>query len=198
MNVSDKKLEELTIEEWGDLFPIKMMPPQADWALIFQKEKSLIKATLPKKAPLDIQHIGSTAIPGITSKGSIDMLIDIPEELLFDKEIILRMEHIGYEFCIQGGYGPAYMIFAKGFNRKGKKEQKYFVHMTPKNHSEMWDRIHFRDYLIKHIEVAKEYENLKLELSSKFSKDKRSFTKGKTEFVTRFTELAKKRNKKLN
>ncbi|WP_108866200.1 GrpB family protein [Aquimarina aquimarini] len=122
MNVINKKLEELTIEEWGELFPIEMISYQETWASVFQKEKHLIEEKLSKATAIDIQHIGSTSISGLASKGSIDMLIDIPSQLLFDTSIIQAMQTLDYEYCIQSGYGPNYMIFAKGFDRKGKTD----------------------------------------------------------------------------
>jgi len=193
MNVSNKKLEELTMEEWGKLFPIEIIPPQGTWVSVFENEKKCIEDKLTKKIVLDIQHIGSISIPNLASKGSIDMLINISSELLFNEDVIKKMQSLGYEYCAQDGYGPNYMIFAKGFNREGKTEQKYFAHMTPKSHTEIWDRIFFKDYLREHSEIAKEYENLKIELASKFSKDKRNFQKGKTDFVMRVTKIAKEK-----
>lgn len=192
MSVANKKLEDLSMEEWGQLFPIKIIPFQANWVLIFQKEKQIIEEKLSKNIALDIQHIGSTSIPNLASKGSIDILIDIPSKHVFDEKVITAMQSINYEYCVQPGYGPEYMIFAKGFNREGKKEQKYFVHITPKSHKELWDRVFFRDYLKQYPDVAKEYETLKIDLASKFSRNKRSFQQGKTEFVTKITEQAKK------
>jgi len=177
MKVVNKKLEELTQEEWGELFPIEMIPPQDHWVSIFKKEKERIEELLTKTIAL----------------GSIDILIDIPSKSLFNDDIIKKMQGIGYEYCIQNGYGPDYMIFAKGFNREGKKEQQYFVHMTPKSHTELWDRIFFRDYLKQHPNIAKEYENLKKDLTAKFSKNRRSFRQGKTDFVMRVTALAKEK-----
>lgn len=191
MNVLDKKIEELTIEEWGQLFPIKMIPYQSNWVKIFEEERLRIEELLTKEIALDIEHIGSTSIPNIASKGSIDMLIAIPKEALFDPNIIKQMESLGYEYCLQDGYGPIYMIFAKGFSRDGKENQKFFAHMTPNTHYQIWDRIYFRDYLRAHDAVAKEYEQLKITLASKYAKDKRSFQKGKTDFVTKITKLAK-------
>ncbi|UZO79278.1 GrpB family protein [Aquimarina sp. ERC-38] len=194
MNVSEKKIEELTVEEWGTLFPIKMVPYQSEWVTIFSTEKLIIEKKLGKDIALDIEHIGSTSIPNLSSKGYIDILIDIPEERLFDETVIKDMQSLGYEYCMQDGYGPIYMIFAKGFCRDGKNSQKFFVHMTPKTHSQIWDRIYFRDYLRKNEKIAREYEDLKLRLASRFSKDKRSFQKGKTDFVIKVTELAKQNN----
>ncbi|WP_298313591.1 GrpB family protein [uncultured Aquimarina sp.] len=197
-SIKNKRIEEFTMEEWGEFFPIEMISPRKEWPSIFRKEKELILKTLTSSIVKSIEHIGSTAIPNLASKGSIDMLIDISNELLFDSSIVEKMETIGYEYCIQGGFGQEYMIFAKGFNRDGKKEQQYFVHMTPKSHTELWDRIYFRDFLIAHPEVAIEYENLKMKLTAKFSKHRRNFRIGKTDFVMKITELAKQENDQQN
>ncbi len=57
---------------------------------------------------------------------------------------------------------------------------------------EHWDRLLFRDYLIEHPEVAKQYEELKVRLSSTFPTDRLAYTRGKTAFVVRVTEQAKR------
>ncbi len=90
------------------------------------------------------------------------------------------------------------MIFAKGFNRKGIEEQKFYIHMTTLDHTEIWDRVYFRDYLIDNPNVAKAYEELKINLAKKYSKDRRSFQKGKTDFVLSITKKAKEESVKLN
>ena len=60
-------------------------------------------------------------------------------------------------------------------------------------HFEHWDALLFRDYLIEHPPVAREYEALKLHLASAHPNDRRAYTEGKTEFIARVTELAKRR-----
>jgi GrpB-like predicted nucleotidyltransferase (UPF0157 family) len=56
---------------------------------------------------------------------------------------------------------------------------------------EQWERLLFRDYLIEHPEVAKEYEALKLRLADEYPNDRIAYTEGKTAFVVRLTRLAK-------
>jgi len=56
---------------------------------------------------------------------------------------------------------------------------------------EHWDRLLFRDYLIEHPEVAKEYGVLKLKFSQVHQNDRVAYTKAKTDFVVRITEIAK-------
>ncbi len=56
---------------------------------------------------------------------------------------------------------------------------------------EHWDRLFFRDYLIGHPEVAKEYADLKLSLSQVYQEDRVAYTRAKTDFIVRVTEIAK-------
>jgi GrpB-like predicted nucleotidyltransferase (UPF0157 family) len=55
-----------------------------------------------------------------------------------------------------------------------------------------WDRLLFRDYLIEHPEVAREYERLKVQLASVSPHDRVAYTWGKTEFVVKVTANAKR------
>ena len=53
------------------------------------------------------------------------------------------------------------------------------------------DELYFRDYLIEHLERAKEYEELKLKLWKQFEHNRDDYTNAKTEFVKKYTEKAK-------
>jgi len=50
----------------------------------------------------------------------------------------------------------------------------------------------FRDYLIEHPAIAREYEALKRRLASEYPHDRDAYTMGKTDFVTRVTEQAER------
>lgn len=57
--------------------------------------------------------------------------------------------------------------------------------------AEHWDRLLFRDYLIEHPDVAKEYEGLKIGLASASPRDRVAYTRNKTDFIVRVTSQAK-------
>jgi GrpB-like predicted nucleotidyltransferase (UPF0157 family) len=59
-------------------------------------------------------------------------------------------------------------------------------------HFEHWDRLLFRDYLIEHPGVAKDYGDLKMRLSSMHQNDRVAYTQAKSDFVMRVTAMAKK------
>ena len=64
--------------------------------------------------------------------------------------------------------------------------------MVESHFDQHWDRLLFRDYLIAHPSVAREYESLKRRLASSHSGDRVGYTRGKTEFIVRVTERAKR------
>ncbi len=184
-------MDNLTPEELGKLFPIELVPFRNEWVSVFESEKENIVKILGKDTVLRIEHIGSTAIAGIYSKPTIDILVEIPEPVNMNKKIIGTMNSSGYHYILRNDMKPPYMNFVKGYNLKGKKEQTFHIYLAPEQHL-LWDRVYFRDYLVCKPEIAKEYEKLKLSLAKKHPFNREDYTHGKTEFVLQITLKAKK------
>jgi len=187
-----KTLYELTKEDWNSLFPIEMVDHNPNWKSVFEKEKEAILSTASSDAILRVEHFGSSSIPNIKSKPYIDMLIEIPTELLFDEDLIAKFETLGYSYfkVPKRDHILAYMSFGKGYRFDGKKEQIYHIHMCPKDNV-MWEQLLFRDYLKENEDRAKAYEELKLELASKFRNDRGAYVLGKNDFIKETLELIK-------
>lgn len=177
-------LKQLTKEDWNRLFPIELVDHDPKWSTIFENEKRLILDSIKNDLIPRVEHFGSSSIPGIKSKPYIDMLIEIPEHLLFDEALISQFMQIGYtHFKVPAREGiDAYMSFGKGYRLDGKKAQIFHIHMCPPNHK-MWDQLRFRDFLIANPDQAKKYESLKLELMSKYRYDRGAYVLGKTDFI---------------
>ncbi|MFC5047565.1 GrpB family protein [Aquimarina hainanensis] len=189
------KKDELTVEEWGMLFPVIIRPHKKEWNTNFLQEKKLLEKILPDHTIKRIEHCGSTSIDGVCSKDVIDVIIGIPEEKVFDPEVISQMKKYGYRYFKQEKSHPHYMIFVKGFECGEGAEQRFFIHMTTLSHEEIWERIFFRDYLRTHPDIAEEYGRLKVELATKFATDRISYRKAKTAFVMKITHKAKTASK---
>ncbi|MEL0456630.1 GrpB family protein [Flavobacteriaceae bacterium SZ-1-7] len=179
-----KTLYDLTKEDWNTLFPIKLVDHNPNWKNIYEREKRQIIEKVGTETILRVEQFGSSAIPHIKSKPYIDLLIEIPEELLFDENLIAKFTKLGYTHFVVPARDniEAYSSFGKGYNLDGKKEQIFHIHMCPKNNL-MWRQIEFRDYLNAHKERAKAYETLKLELASKYRNDRGAYVLGKTKFI---------------
>jgi GrpB-like predicted nucleotidyltransferase (UPF0157 family) len=188
-----RTLKDLTKTDWNTLFPIELQEHNPAWKTIFENEKKRIIAETDSQAILRIEHFGSSAIAHIKSKPYIDILIEVPSNLLFDVKMITKFEDLGYSyFKVPQREGiDAYMSFGKGYSLSGEKEQIYHIHMCPKDNV-MWEQTAFRDYLNANYEWAKKYEELKLNLASQFKNDRGAYVLGKAEFIAKTMDMIKK------
>ncbi len=192
MTRKKRKIEEMSVQELGKLFPIVIVPYDPNWVGLFRSESELIKNTLGDQIALRIEHFGSTAIEGLSAKPTIDILVEIPVLTARLKEnIIQRMAEIGYTFIWRTDDNVPYMHFVKGYTSKGFSNEVFHVHIGDNTHA-LWDRIYFRDYLRKNPAIAKEYELLKKSLAVTFKFDIEAYTNAKADFVKKITEMAKK------
>jgi len=163
------------------------------WPELFREEKDHLLSCLPKGLLRRIEHFGSTAVPGLTAKPIIDLLVEVTDLQAARVQIAPLLEAQGYDYFWRPTIGddgpPFYAWFIKRDPCTGIRT--HHIHMVESDFVEHWDRLFFRDYLIEHPEVAKEYESLKVHLSSAFPKDRVAYTRGKTEFVAQVTARAK-------
>lgn len=133
---------------------------------------------------VDIQHVGSTAIPGLVAKPIIDIAVAL-RQLEDVEKCIEPLERLGYEYKGDEGH-PGSFFFAKG----DPSRRTYYLHMVEWN-SESWrSYIRFRDCLRQHKEVAEEYAKLKRELARKSHGDRDLYTPGKAEFIASVLRMA--------
>ena len=123
---------------------------------LFQKEKERIYSHI--KSTLSIEHVGSTAIPGLGGKGIIDIAIAVPKEDI--PLFIPQFESIGYEFRPSFSTPDrAYFIIYLPDPEEGTR--RYHLHLTYLESNDWKGLIAFRDHLRTHPEDAKEYSELK-------------------------------------
>lgn len=177
-----KKLSEMTLEELWELFPIFLTEHKPYWANWYKEEVTILKNILPPST--EYHHIGSTAINGIWAKPIIDILIVVKsDELLKNTADILQKN--GY--IVMSANGKRISL-NKGYTENGFAERVFHLHVRLENDK---DEIYFRDYLNMHYEVAKEYEELKLQLWKEYEHNRDAYTAAKTQFIKKYTQLAK-------
>ena len=182
-------LHHLSNEELGKLFPVSLTLYDPEWPVLFQKERFNIISLIGEFGIGDIQHFGSTAIPTIKSKPTIDILIEVPHHETINKHFIKIMGLNKYHYILMEDTPPPYGMFVKGYTEKGFRGQAYHLHIAPKSHHILWDRLLFKDYLINNPVVAKEYEKIKIELANKFPNNREDYTKGKSAFVNKIMDI---------
>jgi len=121
-------LNKFTTRELGHLFPILIVNHNPDWKNIYKLEKQNIIRALGPDNILRIEHIGSTAIPGLCAKPTIDILLEIPR--LTDLEYIKeKLKNIDYQYIPKPENPAPHMMFARGYSTKGITGQTYHIHI---------------------------------------------------------------------
>jgi GrpB-like predicted nucleotidyltransferase (UPF0157 family) len=173
---------------------VAIVPYDPHWPEMFRREKEHLLSCLPGELIRRVEHFGSTAIPGLAAKPVVDMLVEVADLQATRDRIAPLLESQGYDYFwrpTRGDDGPPfYAWFIK--RDPGSGVRTHHIHMVEADFAEHWDRLLFRDYLIEHPQVAGEYQSLKVHLASIYPNDRVAYTRGKTEFVVRVTEQAKR------
>lgn len=158
---------------------VKLLPHDPKWIKSFEKEKSKLE-TFGK-----IEHVGSTAVPGLCAKPIIDIAIGVPSLKNNEVEKYKKpLAQIDYNYIREER--PDEHLFVKG----PEELRTHYLHMVEIDSQAWRDYILFRDYLIADPEVREEYTKLKQELYKKFADDRKSYTAGKIDLVQKIIKQA--------
>lgn len=161
--------------------PIEIVPYDPTWPEQFEAEKQRIASTLMPLTPA-IRHVGSTAVPGLRAKPTIDILIGLTDFDATADDQIPKFEAMGYDYwSIYEDEFPNRRLFCL---EPEQFVRRFNVHMVEKG-SQFWkDHLRFRDILRNDPEVRDAYQKLKEELAPNFTFDTRNdYAEAKTEFI---------------
>jgi GrpB-like predicted nucleotidyltransferase (UPF0157 family) len=158
--------------------PVVIVEYDPRWPGLYEEERDRILAVAGDWI-VAIEHVGSTAVPGLGGKSIIDIMPAV-RHLADAEQCIQPLESIGYE------YVPEYneILPERRYFHKGPPEARTFhLHMVERT-SEFWERhLLFRDFLRAHPDEAREYFRLKKELAARFGRDREGYTEAKTAFI---------------
>ncbi len=159
---------------------IQIAPYDPNWYNIFQEESKLIKQALGDNC-LEVHHIGSTAVVGLTAKPKIDIIAVVKN----GECTISPLEKTGFAYK-----GEWNIPFKFGFTKRDK--HKINLHVFEQNHPEIELNIIFRDHLRSHPESLRLYAQLKEQLLANPSSSEKQETRlfsgynlGKDDFIRR-------------
>jgi GrpB-like predicted nucleotidyltransferase (UPF0157 family) len=163
---------------------IEIVPYSAEWPELFELEAHRIKSVCGDIITV-VEHIGSTAIPGMPAKPILDIMpgLDSHQDGL---KTIAPLQQLGYEYFGENGI-PGRFYFGL------RSEQRSVVHVHIfEIGTENWFRhLIFRDYLRSNPAVAAQYAELKRELAVRFRNDREAYTNGKSEFINSVVQEAR-------
>jgi GrpB-like predicted nucleotidyltransferase (UPF0157 family) len=153
---------------------VLLSPYESGWQTLFLEEMDRLQVGIGGYV-LDIQHIGSTSIPGMPAKPILDIGIAVAN---FEEAVqcIPPMEELEYTYKGENGIARRH-YFVKGAPRT------HHVHMVEIDSEEWRSLLLFRDYLIMNPETVREYARLKRELAKQFATEREAYQAGKDSFI---------------
>jgi GrpB-like predicted nucleotidyltransferase (UPF0157 family) len=162
--------------------PVVVVEYDAQWPAAFEALRSRVAGALGDLA-VAIEHIGSTAVPGMAAKPIIDMdvLLKCGSDL---PQVIQRLDARGYVH--QGDLG----IAGREAFASPPDTPAHHLYVCPPESQEYRRHLTLRDYLRGHDAEAAAYSGLKRSLAARFRDDRAAYCEGKREFIERLLQQA--------
>ena len=161
---------------------VKLEEYNPKWKEMFNEEKENLKKIFQSLA-INIEHIGSTSVEGLSSKPIIDIAVTLNKltdfekvKKYFEKEpYSIKKDSVDDEILI----------------RKGSEDNRtHFIHIMEQSSDRYKNTILFRDYIRNHIEILQEYEQLKKDLAEKYADNRPMYTASKNDFIQKVLKLS--------
>jgi GrpB-like predicted nucleotidyltransferase (UPF0157 family) len=163
--------------------PVEIVPYDSAWPDLFEQERHVLRHALSEWLVGPIEHIGSTAIPGLSAKPVIDIMAGV-KTLEQSRPAIDAAATLGY--C----YAPYKVDLEHWFCKPSPAFRTHHLHLVPIGTAQWIRSIAFRDYLRVHAGVCAEYETLKRRLAREHRLDREAYTEAKRPFIDRVSDAA--------
>ncbi|MCM3571752.1 GrpB family protein [Mesobacillus subterraneus] len=156
---------------------VEVVPYNPEWKTLFEKEKQVLESIF-EPAKIEIHHIGSTSVPGLSAKPIIDIML-AADSLERVEKATPAIEAAGYEAKGENGI-PGRRYFQK-HDENGIR--KVHLHSFEKGSHQLYRHLVFRDYLRAHPSEASKYAEVKEAAAQKYEYDIESYIAEKSPIV---------------
>jgi GrpB-like predicted nucleotidyltransferase (UPF0157 family) len=171
----DEFLAEVTVGELQALeAPIEIKDYDPAWPLRYQREQERIRSILGDRVIL-IEHVGSTAVPGLPAKPVVDIALEVPDTA-DEGAYVTELEAAGYVLRIREPEWFEHRLF------KGP-EGDLNIHVFPAGCAEVQRMLMFRDWLRANAADRELYAGAKRELAARDWQYMQQYADAKTEVV---------------
>lgn len=155
------------------------------WKKKFQAEEKILRSIFGNRAR-SIAHVGSTSVPGLAGKPTIDILV-LVDNISFVDKLSPEMEMAGYQ-----AFGEQVKPGARLFAKEEHGARLTNVHVFPKDHPHAKEMLRFRNYLRAHPKDVREYGNLKFALAKNHPYDYATYRRYKDEYMKKLLVRVRK------
>jgi GrpB-like predicted nucleotidyltransferase (UPF0157 family) len=158
--------------------PIRLVDYDPRWPGLFERERALLDRAIGRWAVGGIHHVGSTAVPGLAAKPTIDILVGVAD-LSSSRACLDPLADLGYVYA---PYLPDEMHW---FCKPDPGHRTHHLHLVPERSARFRDELAFRDLLRSDAATAAAYVRLKRRLADEFEHDREAYTDAKAGFIAR-------------
>lgn len=155
---------------------VEIVPYDSAWPEAFRRERSILVPLLEPWLAGPIEHVGSTAVPGLAGKPVIDIMAAV-RSLDASRPAIHALASVGY---VHFPHRPEQMHW---FCKPSPEWRTHHLHLVPHD-CELWrSRLAFRDELRRSDMLARQYARLKRQLAGQHRFEREAYTRGKSIFI---------------
>ena len=165
--------------------PVVIEPYDPSWPRRFQNEKNRLESVFSAMNPV-IEHIGSTAIPNMSAKPIIDIMVGVTHLNEIESRIS-DLNAIGYRYVPKH---ESELPERRYFRKPITGPSTHHLHCVVRD-TAFWNRhLLFRNYLREYPAAAADYLRLKSDLARKYRSDRAAYTTAKSTFIESILEKA--------
>lgn len=168
---------------------VKIVPYNSIRALIFEQEKQALQNMFGNRI-FSIEHVGSTAVPGLPAKPIIDINAEITS-LTDVQDFIEKLPELGYQYLPKRSYPIPEYAYRQFFIKGPESNRTHHLKLIERGSVELENSILFRDYLRTHADTREQYASLKRQLAEKYADDRDSYTESKSAFIQNIIRQAR-------
>ena len=169
----------------GETSPVQLKPHDGQWSAYFQQYRSLVLSVLGERAVL-VEHIGSTAVPGLLGQACVDLLLAVAEP---DAEEDYRVELEGAGFRLWQRE-PDRRVFRSEPAAAGLPPCPARLFVCRSGGTWEFDQLLLTHYLGAHEERRRAYADLKRHLAQVHRDDPDGYAQAKRPFLRETVSLA--------
>jgi GrpB-like predicted nucleotidyltransferase (UPF0157 family) len=158
---------------------VRVVPSDDEWPAAFAQERHRLFTRIGHLV-LDIQHVGSTAVPGLAAKPIIDIAVAVasPADMQRCRPLLVELGYLDRgDAGRKGGY-----VFVR---ERAPEVRTHHLHMVTIDDPQWANYLRFRDGLRGDVALRAEYASLKRKLQERFAGDRQGDTAAKDAFVRR-------------
>jgi GrpB-like predicted nucleotidyltransferase (UPF0157 family) len=156
--------------------PIELVPYDPGWPAAFERERAVLTAAIGAWVTGGIHHVGSTAVPGLAAKPTVDILVGV-ESLDASRACFDPLSALEYR------YAPYRSEEMHWFCKPDPSRRTHHLHLAPTDGRRYAEELAFRDRLRADPETAAAYAALKRQLAARFPEDRDGYTDAKSDFI---------------